>query len=873
MMDRLGLRVKLNWLLVAALMVALVLPAAGTVNAAAGDEISRLIVNKNELALEAGSTYALTATAVKVNGGTEDVTIKTDWTSGSTAVATVYAGSITAKAEGTAVITATYSGKTVIVNVTVSKKVKALTMNVNEFDLRIGQEKQVELTAIFEDGTSESVTKKADWSVGSYATATVVNGLVSGKKSGQTEVTARYGNQSISATVSVEIAKRLDVENSQLFLLKGEKEPIKLMATYPDGSVDNVTDKADWESDNDKVADAIKGVVTAYGTGTTTITAKYGTKTTSFVVNVDASKKIEVDKQDVFMKTGTSKELALKVTYIDGKVEDVTSDAKWESSDESIAFVTKGKISAYSPGEATITASFAGKSVEVHVDVDVPRRLELDNDVIAIGVNDLKKLKLTATFADGSTEDITEKANWTSSDNAIVFVKQGSVTGYKSGIAQVTASYGGRQIKATVKVNVPNRITVDKDTVALQVGDTTDLKVSAVYEDGRVEEITQEAEWSSANNDIAEARKGTITGIATGSTSITVKYGTRTVNVPVSVGVIEKLTLSQKKILLEKGKDQKATLSVKYKDGLTKDVTDQATWQSSVSDVADVSKGLITANKGGTAVITASFGGESVSLYVEVDIASSLSTSSAMALLEIGENQQITLTSTDSEGNKRNVTTEAVWSVNSAKVAEVSDGLITALANGKATVTAKFGGKTITVAVEVGSIQRLTANTANLDMKSGESYQVKLTALLADGRTKDVTDLAEWKAGNSRIISVNNGKIEAINAGKSKVTAKYNGKTISVAVEVDVLKYLDVYSDNKVATEIVLKRGQTLQLSGVATYSDNKDRDVTVDGLWSSSKATVAHVKHGLLTAQGKGKANLTFKFGNKTAKVRIIVE
>ncbi|UPK43209.1 hypothetical protein [Paenibacillus pabuli] len=71
------------------------------------------------------------------------MTIKTDWSSNSE-IAAVYACTITAKKEGTAVITATYQGKTVIVNVSVSKKVKALTRDVNDFDLRVGKEQQVD---------------------------------------------------------------------------------------------------------------------------------------------------------------------------------------------------------------------------------------------------------------------------------------------------------------------------------------------------------------------------------------------------------------------------------------------------------------------------------------------------------------------------------------------------------------------------------------------------------------------------------------------------------------------------------------------------------------------------------------------------------
>jgi len=75
------------------------------------------------------------------------------------------------------------------------------------------------------------------------------------------------------------------------------------------------------------------------------------------------------------------------------------------------------------------------------------------------------------------------------------------------------------------------------------------------------------------------------------------------------------------------------------------------------------------------------------------------------------------------------------------------------------------------------------------------------------------------------------------------------------------------------AAEADIKADQTIQLEAVATCMDNSERTITIDGIWSSSKETVAHVRHGVVTAQGKGKATLTIKFGNKSAKIQMIVD
>ncbi|MBJ6361904.1 Ig domain-containing protein [Paenibacillus sp. GCM10012307] len=856
----------------ALLIMVLIAQSAGSVFASES-EISRLVLNKNDVSLEAGETTSLTATAVYVNGNTSDVTIKTEWSSGTTDVATVYAGAITAKKEGTAVITATYLGKTVVVNVTVSKKVKALTMSVNDFDLRIGKEKQIELTAIYEDGSSEAVTKKAAWSVDNYSVANVINGLVTGKKSGYAKITAKYGNQSVTIEAAVEIARRLDVAKSELSLLLNEEKTIELTATYPDGTTENVADKAEWKSDDDKVADAIKGTIKAYKAGKTTITATYGTKSVTIEVSVDASRKLEASKEELFLRTGTSEKLTLTLTYMDGRQADVTDKAKWSSSDEAVAFASKGEIFAYKSGEAEITAIYGDKSVKIQVDVEVPKRLDLDSDTIDLELNASKELKLYATFADGNKELITDKAQWSSDNKDIADITLGKVTGYKSGTTQIKASYGGKQISATVRVDVPNQITIDKDSVDMQVGATLSLKANANYDNNRVVDITQTAEWTSSSPEVVEVNKGTITAIKDGTSTITVKYGNRTATTVVSVGVIEKLTPSEKKIVLRKNKEATITLTAKYKDGTTKDVTTSAEWQSSKPDVASVYKGNVTANGNGTAVITATFGGEKVTINVEVDVAEKLTADIYTVLLELSETKQVTLTAIDGLDNKSDVTDAAEWSVSSKTVAEVNNGLISALAVGKTNVTAKFGGKTVTISVEVGSVQKLEASTEILTMQSGTTETLKITATLPDGRTKDVTDLAEWKSANVKVASVNQGKVTAQGYGKTRITAKYNGKTVTINLDVDMLKYLDVYNNSRPTTQLVLKRDQTIQLEGIATYMDNTERNISSDGVWSSSKATVAHVKHGLITAQGKGKATLTVKFGNKSAKIRIVVE
>lgn len=425
----------------------------------------------------------------------------------------------------------------------------------------------------------------------------------------------------------------------------------------------------------------------------------------------------------------------------------------------------------------------------------------------------------------------------------------------------------------TVRVDIPNQIVLSKTAVDMQIGDSVTLIANGQYNGNRVVDVTALGQWKSSNSDVVEVNRGTLTGLKNGTATITVTYGTRTAIIVVSVGVIEKLTPSQKKLSLRKNETSTITLTTTYKDGLQKNVTTIAEWSSSKPEVASVYKGQITANASGSTTITALFGGESVTISVDVEVADKLTADTYAITLEVNENKRITLTSTDSLGNKIDVTNTAEWSSPSQTIVEVSSGVVHALAIGKTSVIAKYGGKTVTVAVQVGTVNKLVASTEVLSMQSGKTQSIKLTAILPDGRTKDVTSQAEWLTGNQRIVSVSQGIITAIAAGKVTVTAKYNGTTVIISVDVDQLKYLDIYKSGKPVAQLTLKGDQTIQLEAVATYMDNSERKITTDGIWSSSKVTVAHVKHGVITAQGTGNATITVKFGNKSAKIRIVVE
>lgn len=754
------------------------------VASAADPVLTKLVLSTNEVTLQTGDTASLTATAVYDTGKTTNVTVDTDWSTESSAVATVYNGTITAKAEGTSVISASYQGLHQTVAVNVTKKVKGLTKDVQKLELRSGQTANIALTATYTDNSTAEVANKADWTTDNDGVATVLNGKVTAVGAGTATIKAVYGKQTVTVPVSVDVVKRLDVDQSQLSLLLKDKESVTVKATFPDGTEKDVTAEAEWSSSNPTVADVLKGEITAYSAGQATITAKYGTMSATVAVDVDTTSKLKASESDVFMYLDATKAIEITAVYPDGSTAVVTNDSTWTSSNASVASVNKGNIMANAAGTAVISAKYGDKTVNIQVDVETARYLDLSEEKVSLQAKESKQLTLKATYIDGKTEDITDKATWTSSNSDTVFVSKGEVTGYKSGEATVTASYGGKNATVKVAVDVPSDVTLSTKTLTIDVNETHQAKLTADYGDGRTEDVSADAEWSTSSATVASVTSaGLIKGESSGKAVITATYNSKKYTMNVEVGLVDKLETETQLIIM--GAQETKQLKVFGIKGTERvDVTADADWKTGNIKVAEVSKGLVNANGRGKTNITASYGNQKITFTVEVDIATSVEASEVALSLKSGDKKTVTLTMKSSDGSTKDVTSQAQWKTSNYKVATVKDGQITAVAYGKTNITGNYGGKTYTVRVDVDTLKYLQTDEVLLTLTAGQTAQLTATATFMDGTDKDVTKPALWTSSKITVATVKDGKIKAQSKGRATITIKYAGKTTRVNVTV-----------------------------------------------------------------------------------------
>ena len=177
---------------------------------------------------------------------------------------------------------------------------------------------------------------------------------------------------------------------------------------------------------------------------------------------------------------------------------------------------------------------------------------------------------------------------------------------------------------------------------------------------------------------------------------------------------------------------------------------------------------------------------------------------------------------------------------------------------------------------ETASVAKLPATIAlnvkgTIPLKVKQSFTVKVTTGAGDR-------VVSWKTSNKKYVSVKNGKIKGLKAGKSATItvqlasgkkARFKVKVQKVAVATKSIKVTNTVTGKNQGKSAALKRGQSLKLKAALTPVTSLQK-VT----WSTSNKKIVTVsKSGVIKAKKKGKATITVKSGNKKYTIKITVK
>ena len=227
----------------------------------------------------------------------------------------------------------------------------------------------------------------------------------------------------------------------------------------------------------------------------------------------------------------------------------------------------------------------------------------------------------------------------------------------------------------------------------------------------------------------------------------------------------------------------------------------------------------------------------------------SVSVSPNTASLTIGETLQLKASVSPSSATKKDVT----WSSSKSSVASVSaSGLVTAVNEGTATITAAADGKkgecTISVSKGYIDISEVKFNKTELTLYEGEE-ETLIATILPDNTSWEGT--IEWISSDNTVATVEAGKVKAIEKGEATITAKASNK--SASCKVSVLKHINGISLNKTELGLAINNSETL----IASISPS-DATPVEEIKWSSSDTQVATVENGKVTGLKDGSATIT---------------
>jgi YD repeat-containing protein len=352
------------------------------------------------------------------------------------------------------------------------------------------QTQQLTATGTFVNGSQQNVTTSVQWGSSNLSVATVGNasgsqGVVTSVSVGTATITAIDGQISATATVQIIGPQSLVLTPTSATMFAGNSQQFTPTVTFTDGTTANVSAQSSWSSTNTLVATVSNtGIVNPMAAGSASICAMFvGSSACSNVEVVSQPTSLTIAPTNVTIPIGTQQFVA---TGTNGQI--ITSEVSWSSSNTAVATIsntsdTQGLATGLSVGTTKITAT-AGTltaSTMLTITAAVPTvTVSPGRDIIQQGNS--FQFKATLDNTNGSTQDVTQTANWESSATSVATVNsQGQVTAVAPGSATITAASGSATGSASVIVTNSAQATVPRYVYESAYSDNGNVGTVSVY--------------------------------------------------------------------------------------------------------------------------------------------------------------------------------------------------------------------------------------------------------------------------------------------------------------------------------------------------------------------------------------------------------
>ena len=541
--------------------------------------------------------------------------------------------------------------------------------------------------------------------------------------------------------------------NEEMILNEGDIGQIELLPKNMDlYDLNNYRFKS---SNKDIVFVDDSGLVQGIKEGNAKVKVRYKFGLLSQKVNIKVEKvnvsSIKLDNDIEIEKNSTK-----RIKPLINNDEHINSTLNYSTNDDSVLKVDSlGNITGLKVGTAKlIVSSSNGIEAETNVKVvesnSAVEEIRFVDDFVKLSEGETRKLRLDIYPSNASSEDIL----FTSSNSQIISVdSDGYVTASKKGYSVIEARTSKGLVAHTVvlcdevEYDDTESIVVSENSITMYVGEERKLNRQIVPPS----DAERKMYLISEDSEIVSVKTGNLVAKKVGSTIVNIKTDNEDINASVNVTVkeikneVEKLEINNDNNLSVYVNDEiRLSASILPENATNKKIK----WTSSDESIARVSStGIVIGLKRGSVKITAeSHNGkkDSVNLVVRSEsndlleglagaitevkeIGSSIRMNETNITVNEGMSKQLVVFSGEEDIHPSLLT----WSSNNANIVKVdSDGLITAISKGTATISANVNGKEATSTVTVtdpilNSID--ISSKCKLELRDDGNYQINMT--------------------------------------------------------------------------------------------------------------------------------------------------
>lgn len=464
---------------------------------------------------------------------------------------------------------------------------------------------------------------------------------------------------------SCQIPDSITINPGFAVIAEGEGMQFEAKGWYSDGSSKDLTTEVAWDCPVVEFfrfeGNGFASTSKPWGSEIVRITATYpGVETAWTEVTVVARKepaaepgvcdepvlRLTISPADLTMLRGERLHF-----YAEGKSEsstwDLTSSVVWSSSDEQVIKFDpseNGLATAKAGGKATLTACDDASSVTAWIEVTVADLLEMMISAnLPMTCGEQQDFHADGLYSDGDTLPLPGPVDWSSTDTHVIdFGPNGHATARVAGKATVTARYRDSDVSASIEVTVVPALTA---LISIKIYpeeplivEGKELKFTAIglyldYSSGSPNDysrdLTSEVDWSSSADKVVSIDNG-VASAAVGLGTVSpmpeiVTITARTPDIAASIEVkvapaLKEITINNQTDPIYEGDELELTVTGKYSNGATKDLTDTVVWSSTDDTVVWFDNGLPKADHGGEATLTALDEASGVSAWIVVTV-------------------------------------------------------------------------------------------------------------------------------------------------------------------------------------------------------------------------------------------------------------